>query len=285
MPLVEPEPFQEALDKLARRIPTGRPWDSSTWAEQALDVRERAFFSAKVENVFFLKRAKLFLQNFLERQRDEDGALTAGSMSVFVEEMRAFAIQEGMNTKRLGLPDVVNEGDITDIRSETRLRLIFRTNVATSYGYGSWRQGMEPIVLEAFPAARVVRNPGAKTKRPRHEMEEGNVRLKTDTDYWAGYMNAREIGGFQTPWPPYGFNSFIDQADVSRADAERLQLVEKEKPVKGSKRKKATLNERLRVSLAGLNKAERERLKAEMGALAVLGPKAVRFAQRHERAA
>lgn len=280
MPLTEPEPFQEALDKLNQRIPTGRPWDSSTWAAQETDVRERAFFSARVENVFFLKRAKLFIQNFLTRAIDPNGKIKAGSMAQFVEQLRAFAIREGINTKRLGLPDVANEGDITDIRSEARLRLILRTNVATSYGYGSWRQGMEPVVLEAFPAARVVRNPGAKEPRPRHVMEEGNVRLKTDREYWADYMNAREIGGFLTPWPPYGYNSFIDQEDVPRADAIRLQLLEEEKPIKGSRRKRPTLNERLRISLAGLDKAERAELKQEMGDLAILGPKAIRLRDR-----
>lgn len=134
MPLTEPEPFDAALNKLRQRIPTGRPWDSATWAAQELDVRERAFFSARVENVFFLKAAKLFILNFLERNRGEDRRLKAGTMDQFVEQIRAFAIEENMGP--LGIPpSAVNENDITDIRSEARLRLIFRTNVATSYGY------------------------------------------------------------------------------------------------------------------------------------------------------
>lgn len=282
MPLEDPEPFTEALDKLRQRIPTGRPWNSATWAAQELDVRERAFFSARVENTLFLKRAKLFLLHFLERNRDENDALKAGSMSQFVEEMRTFAVREGM-----GLPEIpdelVSESDITDIRSEARLRLIFQTNVATSYGYGSWRQGTEPVVLEAFPAARVVRNPGATEKRPRHAQEEGNVRLKSDYAYWADYMNDQAIGGFQTPWPPFGFNSFIDQADVSRGEAERLQLVEKEKPAKGSNKAKPTLNERLRASLNGLSKEERAVLKLDLGDLAVVGPKYARIKTEKER--
>ena len=293
MPLVEPQPFQEALDKLRQRIPTPRPWSHAVWAAQSVDVRERAFFSAKVENAFFLKRAKLFIENFLTRQFEtvpatddipEHTKLKAGSMSQFVEEMRAFAVREGMGP--IGIPDeLVNESDITDIRSEARLRLIFKTNIATSYGYGSWRQGTEPVVLEAFPAARVVRDPGATEKRPRHVQEEGNVRLKSDHAYWADYMNDRDIGGFQTPWPPYGFNSFIDQQDVSRAEAERLQLVEKEKPAKGSNKRRPTLNERLKASLNGLDADERAALKAEMGDIVVMGPKAVRMKTEKERQA
>ncbi len=278
MPLTDPEPFEEAIGKLRQRIPTPKPWNHDTWAAQEVDVRERAFFSARVENSLFLKRSKLFISNFIERNTDTDGKLKSGSMAQFVEQMRALAIREGM-----GSIGPVNEGDITDIRSEARLRLIFQTNVATSYGYGSWRQGMEPTVLEAFPAARVVRNPGAKTQRPRHAMEEGNVRLKTDQDYWAGYMNARDIGGFQTPWPPFGFNSFIDQQDVSRKEAIERQLIPSGGDIKGKARRKPGLNEKLKAAISGLSAEERARLKTELGGIAVLGPKTARLKTQKER--
>lgn len=282
MPLAEPLPFTEALDKLRQRIPTGRPWSSATWQAQQSDVRERAFFSAKVENALFLQRAKVFIDNFLSRNLDEQGMLKSGSMAQFVREMRRFAIREGMG--KTGIPeDAVDEGDITDIRSEARLRLIFRTNTATSYGYGSWKQGTEPGVLEAFPAAKVVRNPGATVKRPRHVAEEGSIRLKTDYEFWSNWMNAPEIGGFQTPWPPYGFNSYIDQQDVSRQEAISLGLLRPSKPMKGGKKAKPGLNEKLKVSVAGLDPALREQLKAELEGIGVVSPTAARLKKTTER--
>jgi hypothetical protein len=285
MPFTEPIPFKEALERLRQKIPNAKPWSYATWAAQDVDVRERSFFSSKVEKPLFLKRAKLFLLNFLTREkRKHDGKLETSSMAVFVEKVRRLAVSEGMG--RAGVPvENVNEGDLQDIRSEARLRLIFQTNIATSYGYGSWRQGMEPAVLDAFPAARVVRNPGAEDERPRHSQEEGNVRLKTDEPYWADYMNAVEIGGFQTPWPPYGFNSFIDQEDVSRSEAERLQLVQKDKPLKGSGRTLPGLNAKFKQSILGLSKEEREKLKESMQGLAVVGPKFARLKTKKEREA
>ena len=53
------------------------------------------------------------------------------------------------------------------------------------------------------------------------------MRLKTDYQFWAQEMNAKSLGGFEVPWPPYGFNSYMEQEDVSRAEAERLGLLKK----------------------------------------------------------
>tara|TARA_R110002126_G_scaffold93658_2_gene221793 strand:- start:1938 stop:2807 length:870 start_codon:yes stop_codon:yes gene_type:complete len=275
MPLSDPLPFQAALDAVTRRIPAGRPWSAAEWAAKEPEVRDRALFSARVENEMVLKRIKLFLLNFLERQREpvpggEGTRLRDGSQTKFVTELRALAIREGVGIE--GVPDsLVDEGNIRDIRSEARLRLIFQTQVSTSYGYGSWTQGMTPVVLDAFPAARVVRNPGAVTPRPRHVQEEGSVRLKTDYDFWAKWMNGREIGGFQVPYGPFGYNSFIDQADVSRAEAERLQLVPKGANPRGPKRRLPGLNDEVRASVAALDKAERASLMQELQGVAEMG--------------
>lgn len=272
MPLTQPQGFSEAIDKLSQRVPTPASWDSAMWSAMKVDVRERAFFSARVENEMFLQRSRIFIKHFLERRRGPDGKIVAGSMSQFVDEMRAFADREGM-----GFPGPVNEKDITDIRSEARLRLIFQTNVRTSYGYGNWRQGMEPAVVYAFPAARFIRFSGAKTFRERHLQGEGDVRLKTDTAYWADWQNARAIGGFQTPWPPYGFNSFMDQQDVSREEAKRLGLLDgkKEKP-----RKIPGLNEKLSAAVGSLDADLKKKLREELGDLGVFSGGRVRLRAR-----
>jgi hypothetical protein len=51
------------------------------------------------------------------------------------------------------------------------------------------------------------------------------VRLKSDRQWWANYQNDPLIGGFGVPWGPYGFQSGMDQEDVSRAEAVRLGLI------------------------------------------------------------
>lgn len=282
MPLSEPLPFDEAIQKVSERIPAGRPWNTADWADQALSVRERAFFSARVENEQFLQRAKTFVKHFIERTTDEDGKLVAGSMSQFVEEMRAFAIREGMG--KVGVPDdAVNEADLTDIRSEARLRLIFQTNVNTSYGHGEWRQSMHPTVLDTWPAARFVRLPGAKEPRPRHVQGEGDIRLKTDYAYWAGWQNAPEIGGFQTPWAPFGFNSFMAQEDVSRAEAEKLGLVKKEKQIPGTRKRQPTLNHELRAAARNLSPEAKDRLLRDLRGVGRLTKGEIRYVPPEDR--
>lgn len=136
--------------------------------------------------------------------------------------MRRFMIEEGM-AKPEEFKDV-NQGDVTDIRSMSRLRLIFDTNVRQAYGYGKWKQGMKPAVRRAFPAARFVRVRDVMAPRPRHADHLGEVRLKTDRAWWADYQNDPQIGGFGVPWEPYGFHSGMGQEDVSREEAERLGL-------------------------------------------------------------
>ena len=115
-----------------------------------------------------------------------------------------------------------NQGDLEDVRSEARLRLIFNTNLRQAYGYGQGRQGMRPAVRRAFPAARFVRVRDVGEPRPRHLEHEGEVRLKTDRGWWAGYRNDPLTGGFGVPWEPYGFHSGMGQEDVSREEAEQL---------------------------------------------------------------
>ena len=117
----------------------------------------------------------------------------------------------------------VNQKDVTDIRSLARLRLVFDTNVKQAFGYGQWAQRMTPAALEAYPAARLIRDRGVSVPRPRHQSSLGEVRLKTDPR-WAEWHNAHEIGGFGVPWGPYGFNSGVTQEDVSRKEAKVLGL-------------------------------------------------------------
>ena len=281
--LDKPMPFNEALAKLKSRIPTGSSFDSKTWAALEADVRERAFFSATVEDRLTLARFKRLILNFLKRNRDDDGKLKVGGIAEYVREAVKIAEKEGLG--KIGVPDdMVDQNDITDLRSEIRQRLIFNTNVSTSYGFGSWRQGMEPSVLKAYPAQRVVRNPGAVDPRPRHVAEEGTVRLKTDEAFWAGWMNDPAIGGFGVSWPQFGFNSYIDVEDVDRDQAEKLGLVvDSLRENSATAKKRRYLNWKSRLSIRTLEKLDIDRLKADLEGLAKFSNGSVRILSKEER--
>lgn len=229
--------FEEAIRFLLEKDPNPAEWDSSEWAMERPSVRVKSFFSAKVENARFLDRAQGFLFDFMagttEKVISPEGvesiALRAGGRAEFIRSMRAFMVKEGM-----AAPEefaAVNQNDLKDIRSVARLNLIFDTNVRSAYGYGNWMQGMKPAVRYRFPAARFIRTRGVMIPRLRHANSEGMVRLKTDRAWWAGYQNDPLIGGFGVPWPPYGFNSGMDQQDVSREEAKRLGLKVDRHPV------------------------------------------------------
>lgn len=227
--ITEPIPFPEAIRYLLEKEQLPADWDAAMWQAQEPDFQTKAYFSAKVENARFLDRLQGYLFDYMAKVRETivqpDGtvvtALKVGGREHFVERVTKFMLAEGM--VKPGEISTVNQKDVTDIRSLSRLRLIFDTNVRQAYGFGQWKQGMTPAALRAFPAARLIRDRGVKEPRPRHQANLGEVLLKTDPR-WADFHNAREIGGFGVPWGPYGFNSGVTQEDVSKATARKLGL-------------------------------------------------------------
>ena len=260
------QPFDEALRELRERIPTGSPFDSRQWAQVGADIRSRAFFSANVESTRFLQRAKDLIDRYMDRQIevvvDADGverpALRVGSRADFVRQMREFMVAEGMAT-----PEEFKgkQGNIKQLSSLSRLQLIFDTNIAQAEGFARWKQGQTPIILDAYPAARFVRHAGARVKRRRHQENENVVKLKNDHAWWALYQNGQDIGGFEVPYPPYGYNSHMDYVDVSRKEATKLGLLKKNEPVTEERRR---FNDGLKASIDKLDPELRKRLKKRL---------------------
>lgn len=226
----QPLPFEDAIRFLLDKEQLPAEWDAAEWQAQEPDFRRKAFFSANVENARFLDRAQGLLFDFLAQVRDDvtlpsgerTTALRVGGRADFGMLMRDFMISEGMTDESEF--EFVNQNDVKDVRSMARLNLIFDTTVRQSYGYGHYRQGMTPAVRRAFPAARLIRDRGVMVPRERHAEHLGEVRLKTDTSWWADYQNDPQIGGFGVPWGPYGFNSGVNQEDVSKQEAAELGI-------------------------------------------------------------
>ena len=218
MPLRYPDTAVNALSYFSSRAPVPSLRDTNAWSRVAPEIRAASFFSAKVEDARFLDRSKSLIENFLAGARNADGSVKTGSKSQFVDQMRAFMEQEGMATDQ-------PYNSITNIYGGTRLGLIFDTNIRQAYGYAHYSQGMDPLILDTWPASRFIRMEDPVEPRPRHVAGEGDVRLKTDVAYWADWQNGYDIGGFGVPYAPFGFNSLMDVEDVSRAEAQRLGLI------------------------------------------------------------
>lgn len=144
-----------------------------------------------------------------------------------LQELIQGAIDSGEDYAAQGYDDFIRKA--TDLLEQSsgaksplthaRLKLIYQTNVRQAYGLAQWRIGVDKWHITRFPAWRFVRTPGAKVKRYAHTYTENWVRLKLDFHFWATLMNARSLGGFEVPYAPFGFNSYMILEPVSRADA------------------------------------------------------------------
>lgn len=267
-----PDRFNEALDYILNKvaIPSGE-WDEAMWNEDRESINTRAFWSANVENVRFLSRAKESindaLSNNVETIIDDAGnekvVLKSGGRAEFVKSMRRIMIKEGMINENDSFYYLDNN-DVKDIRSETRLELIYDTNMRLSYGYGQWKQGMSPNVINVFPAWKFVRLRRVREERARHLASEGEVRLKTDAEYWANYQNDPLIGGFGVPWAPFGYNSGMNITDVSRSEAKALGLIKDKEKIKKEDIPEKQLNEGLKSHIGNIDSDMKKKLIEEL---------------------
>lgn len=240
MQFVQPLEFEESIRRLGSRSPIGSMLSSSEWSDVPVALRLRAFFSARVESVRFLQRAKDSLVDFLRGARApvEPGvtALKTGSRADFVKRMQDFLSGEGI---------VRTTGDVRDITSERRLGLIFDVQTRQAQDFGYWKQGMDPDVLDEFPAQRFIRVQPVNEPRNEHMAFEGEVRLKSDVGFWTALNQ-----DFGVPWGPWGWGCGHDVEDVDRDEAEALGLIVPGQRVEDPQ---ANFNDRLSASLKGLH--------------------------------
>ena len=236
-------PFEEALRKLGQRSPVGSILRSAEWSRVPVALRERAFFSATIEDARWLQARMNFLEDTLaattETNESGERYFKAGGRSRFIEEAQADAIRSGP-----GPLDPNDEGSIKDIRSATRLRLIYDMNMQSAQDFGRWKQGQDPDALDAFPAQRFVRVAAVRKPRPYHQAAIGQVRRKDDLKFWVSLNH-----DFKVPWGPWGYNSGCDVLDVGRAESARLGLT---KPNETIQPVEKDFNDHLQASTAGL---------------------------------
>jgi hypothetical protein len=230
-------PMLDAVAKLDRKTAVTSKLSSAEWARVALELRERAFFSARVESARFLAVAqdKLRKRLALEREQVGDGKEAFVNRDSFIRDMRRIAVEEGIQTS-----DASGRGTVRDIRSVKRLGLIYDMQTESAAGFARWKMDNDADVLDEFPAYRL----GPSTARvPRPEAEwrarwnaagasvgwQGASRvdlaaLKT-SPIWSA------LSRFGTPWPPFDYGSSRMLEDVDRDEAAALNLVSRTGPV------------------------------------------------------
>lgn len=254
--LTRPVPFEEAISKLGDRTPIASSLRTEGWANVPVALRERSFFSAGVESARALQSAQNMLGDFLADARDDQGRLKTGSRQEFVAQAQDYMRANGVRTLPRGDP---REGGLQDIQSAARLELVFDHNIGAAQEFGYWKQGMDPDVLDAFPAQRFIRVREVRVPRSFHEANRGEVRLKTDLDFWLS-MNP----DFGVPWGPWGWGSGMEGEDVGRPETEALGLIApgtRPRPILRD------FNNHLQASLKGLSEPKINWLQRVFGSL------------------
>lgn len=191
--------------------------DSRGWNRVAPALRQRAFFSAKVEEARILEAARRMCAEVAEGLR---------SASEFRRDMRALLARMG-HPRKDGRDD-----DLTDLYAERRLDVLRETNVRQARGWAQHVEGTTEGALAAFPAQELVRvyereNPRdweTRWAQAGGRFHQGRmVALKGDPVWTA-------ISRFGTPWPPFDFNSGMGVEDIDAEEAVELGVLAGDDP-------------------------------------------------------
>ena len=222
--------YLEGLKALIRRKAFPASFNANDWQAVAPAIRQRSFFSATVESAKVLNRFRNMLLDWQSGAVEDvvspsgvpSRAYKVSGLGDFREKAGQLLIQEGLAT-----PADFKDNRLQNIASMSRLKLIFNTNTQQAQEFAAYEMRVtDPAYINMFPAARFVRRPGAIKPRLRHIEAQGQVRRWDDFAFWL-LQNAADIGGFQVPWGPWGFNSYMTQEPISRAEAEILKLIRK----------------------------------------------------------
>ena len=198
------------LDILRQKAPIAADLSSAQWSEVALGLRDRAFFSAHVQDASFLAEARRQVELLAKAKTGRTEARDA-----LKKFLGAYGDTSGDPT------------DLTDLTSDARLNLILDHNLAQAQGYGRFVREQNPDALDAFPAQELVRDWPSKVERdwPARWAAHGGtfyggrmIALKDDPIWTA-------ISAFGTPFPPFDFNSGMGLESIDRAEAESLGLL------------------------------------------------------------
>ena len=209
-----------AADKILQKALVGSPMNSAQWARIQAGLRDRAFFSARVEDVRRLAAA---------RTATAEHAAGAKSLSETRRDIRDALAATGYVRPEGG------EGTITDLMTQRRLDLIIKTNVQQARGWKQYMEGTTPGALAAFPAQRLIRV--RQRRMPRDWASRW--RMAGEATGWEGAsreeMTAlktspiwRKLSRFGNPFPPFDFNSGMELEDVGKRRTVELGLANRE---------------------------------------------------------
>ena len=193
--------------------------DSSQWNRIQAGLKNRAFFSSRVTQVNLLSAI---------RERVAEYSKGTSDLSKIRMEIRE-KLREGNYEPLKG-----TEGTIKDLRTQSRLDVIIKTNVAQMRGYiqhivGNTAGGYAAFPAQEFRRIRHSRHPRAdwqqKWEKAGGKFYSGRMIALKDDPVW---QNLGNLGPFGNPYPPFDWGSGMGVLDVDQAAAIELGLITKE---------------------------------------------------------
>ena len=261
-------PLEDAVRFHGAKTPVGAALRSAEWEQVAVGLRNRAQFTAGVENIRVPALIQERIGRILAHARNANGALT--DRSGFLRDLAALAEELGLR------PEDGRRGGLQDLGSVARTELIYQQQVGQAYCFADWKSGQDPDALDAAPAQELVRIREALQPRDWLTRWQGAggrlfggrmIALKSDP-IWT------RISRFGTPWPPFDFNSGMWVEDVLRPEAEALGVIRPGVRVPPSP---ARVDDFLTVNVTTWTDAERARLQEQFGDQVVLGRNQARW--------
>lgn len=194
---------------------------SDDWSRVSAALRDRAFFSSRVESARFLATCRDRLAQLLAQTADPSPDSPLPSRAQLVSDIMSAARQTGIAT---------GKGGLTDPSSPRRANVIIDTNAGLAAAYCRAELANSYGARLAFPAQELVRIEERNAKRDWRKRWLANggklyagrmIALKSDP-VWV------KISRFNQPYPPFDFGSGMGTEDVSREEALALGVIKED---------------------------------------------------------
>jgi hypothetical protein len=270
--------WDKAVERFEGKVSVGSVFRTADWAAVPLGIRDRSYFLAAVSAAKDLQTVRSGLTKALhgfdpDRRRPDGSFMT-------------YSAQDAIADIRRDLGVVGDSGQLTDLGSYRRQKLIQDFQAEQAYSYARWKRDLEdPEILDEFPAQEFVRV--EPRRRPRATWWErwGEAGARVG---WVGAIGWRMVAlktspiwealsRFGTPYPPFDFGSGMGLRDVGHEDAARLGLIPPDwDPAKAGKDAQEGFNDRVEASVRDLDPDTRQWLERALdGVGRIIGEQAV----------